>query len=171
MFSAVFVLHSSEAQRKGVEAMATTGKAQGDDRDLSQRSTIRTDEDLNTSTATRESDTGGVTPGQSSSGIASESESVGIGGLSSIPGGRSRSSISSSSNEAAEGWTGQFRESASDLVNRAQDVASDVAQRAQDIASQATDQLGTTIRRYPIQSLLIGFGIGCAVGMLLPSRR
>jgi ElaB/YqjD/DUF883 family membrane-anchored ribosome-binding protein len=59
---------------------------------------------------------------------------------------------------------------ASNVANRAQSLASDVASRAQDMASSAADKTSSTIREYPLQSLVAGFGLGCVVGFLISRR-
>lgn len=72
---------------------------------------------------------------------------------------------------ATEGWSEQLKGSASTLLDKAQEKATDVANRAQDIASQTTENAETIIRRYPLRSLAVGFGVGVLVGLLMPSRR
>lgn len=70
-----------------------------------------------------------------------------------------------------ENWD-DVKQGARDAVQRARDIATDVAGRAQEQASQAVDDVGGLVRRYPFQSVLIGFGIGCLIGAALsPSRR
>jgi ElaB/YqjD/DUF883 family membrane-anchored ribosome-binding protein len=49
----------------------------------------------------------------------------------------------------------------------ARDMARNVAHRAE----QAWEGTGSFIRRHPIPSLLIGLGIGFAIGQILASRR
>ena len=94
--------------------------------------------------------------------------------LSGIPGGKARVGTMKTQS-ATEGWQEELkaglRDSASTLLDRAQETASNVTRRAQDIATQATENTETAIRRYPLQSLAVGFGIGVLIGLLIPSRK
>jgi ElaB/YqjD/DUF883 family membrane-anchored ribosome-binding protein len=62
----------------------------------------------------------------------------------------------------------------SDFAEKAQDVASDVMSKAGDLASDAGDKVKEVaenvpklIRQYPLQSLLIGCGIGFIAAMAI----
>lgn len=70
----------------------------------------------------------------------------------------------------AAGVVSNIRDGASQLFERAQDVASDVAEKAQDYGGKAIDETTTLIKRYPAQSLLIGFGAGLLVGIVLARK-
>lgn len=68
------------------------------------------------------------------------------------------------------GWQG-VKDKASQMVSRAGDVASDVAGKAQKKASDAVEGTSSLIRRYPVQAVLIGFGLGAIMTVALRSRR
>lgn len=89
----------------------------------------------------------------------------------------------SSLNESrrTEGWQAQAEKTATDVASKVQDFAKDFGAQAkdyatnagkkvQDLASNAADKTSDTIREYPLQSLLVGFGLGCVVGFLLPRK-
>lgn len=76
-----------------------------------------------------------------------------------------------------EGWqqgasqlAGRAQEIASNVAGRAKEVATDMGGKARDFANNAADRTSSAIREYPMQSLLVGFGIGCLVGFLIPRR-
>jgi ElaB/YqjD/DUF883 family membrane-anchored ribosome-binding protein len=79
----------------------------------------------------------------------------------------SRSSISEQIGDRASNLIGRAQERASELTHRAQEVA----HRAQEAAGDYVDSTGKLIRRYPIQSVLIGLGVGILAGVLLSPRR
>ena len=110
------------------------------------------------------------------SGAGSTGTQSGTTNLSSIPGGRSRTV----GEGVEEGWSG-LREGASHAVERAQEVvtvlahrgkekATELAGSARELATTTGDNLSTVVRRYPVQSLLAGFGFGCLLGLLIPRR-
>jgi len=81
----------------------------------------------------------------------------------------------------SEGWSAQVQQGASDIAGKVQDLASkygsqakdlasDAGKKVQDFASNAAEKTTGAIREYPLQSLLIGFGVGCVVGLLIPRR-
>lgn len=53
------------------------------------------------------------------------------------------------------------REVKDELMDRAKNFASDISNRASDTADAVT----TKVKENPLQSMLIGFGIGCIVGV------
>jgi ElaB/YqjD/DUF883 family membrane-anchored ribosome-binding protein len=55
------------------------------------------------------------------------------------------------------------REMGADFMDKAKSTATDIS----DKASQATDYVSTTIKNNPVQSLLVGFGLGCVAGALV----
>jgi len=81
----------------------------------------------------------------------------------------------------SEGWSAQVQQGASEIAGKVQDFASkygtqakefanDAGKKVQDFASNAAEKTSGTIREYPLQSLLVGFGVGCLVGLLIPRR-
>jgi len=81
----------------------------------------------------------------------------------------------------SEGWSAQVQQGASEIAGKVQDLASnfgaqakdfaaDAGKKVQDFASNAAEKTSGTIREYPLQSLLVGFGVGCLVGLLIPRR-
>ena len=87
-------------------------------------------------------------------------------------------SLTERAKDAASSVTERAKDLASSAAQQAGDIGSSVAQRAQNVASSVADTAGdyaatvghraedlaedvtTWIRRYPVQSLLIGFGAG-----------
>lgn len=68
----------------------------------------------------------------------------------------------------------QGKETVQEWATAAADVAGQVKDKAVELASTAADRAGDLgqdvtrlIRRYPLQALLIGFGVGFGVGFLL----
>jgi len=72
--------------------------------------------------------------------------------------------------EGVESW-GDVKEKAGQVVDKARNLASDYAGRAQELSGQAVDQVSGAVRRYPFPAVLVGFGLGAAVGALLSRRR
>ena len=150
--------------------MATTAKAQGSN-PLENISKETTNQDTNRGFKHEESQGVGEKKEGTLSAPMGEAGNFAQGkaGLSGIPGGKSQSGADKQT--ATEGWTDKLKQGATTLVDRAGDIAGDVAERAQNTVSEATENVGSTIRRYPVQSVLVGFGVGCLVGLLLPFRR
>ncbi len=73
-------------------------------------------------------------------------------------------------NTAAEGWD-MLSSKAEETFGKAKGMASDISGQVQEGASAALDTVSTTVKRYPYQSILVGFGLGCAVGALLANIR
>jgi hypothetical protein len=59
---------------------------------------------------------------------------------------------------------------ATELFRKGQEIAGDVMEKATEYASDASEEVTTVLRRYPVQSLLVGFGLGCFVGALVSRR-
>jgi ElaB/YqjD/DUF883 family membrane-anchored ribosome-binding protein len=69
--------------------------------------------------------------------------------------------------EKAREFVGKAQENASTMMNRAGEVAGQIQDAASEYVESATEYL----RRYPVQSVLIGFGAGIVLGALLSPRR
>jgi ElaB/YqjD/DUF883 family membrane-anchored ribosome-binding protein len=78
--------------------------------------------------------------------------------------------VSDHAQEVAHHVSDHAQEIASNVTEKARAFASDFAGRAQGAASQAAKKTTKAIKDYPMQSLLVGFGIGCLVGFLIPRR-
>jgi ElaB/YqjD/DUF883 family membrane-anchored ribosome-binding protein len=87
----------------------------------------------------------GVTTGGTTSGTAH---------MSSIPGGKA----------------GQKADEGKDTLAKGQEIAADLKSKAQDYGTQAFDRFSGYLEDYPMQSLLVGFGVGCLVGVLIGRR-
>lgn len=68
----------------------------------------------------------------------------------------------------------QGKDTAQEWAATAANAAGQVKDKAVELASTAADSVGDLgqditrlVRRYPLQALLIGFGVGCGVGFLL----
>jgi len=55
--------------------------------------------------------------------------------------------------------------------DRAQDMAQSAMHKVQEFSGTALKQSGSFIRRYPAQTILVGFGLGVVFGMTLLNRR
>ena len=78
---------------------------------------------------------------------------------------------------SATGLMDQARDVASDVAEMAQEWASDIAQGAEtaytitrDTVISAEESLESFIRRRPIESVLIAFGVGCLAGCAMSRR-
>lgn len=86
--------------------------------------------------------------------------------LSSIPGGKSQQFADT----VKEGWS-SGREKATSLAHTAQDYALGWYDTAKELAGSAGESASVVVRRYPIVSVVAGFGIGYLLGALLKRRR
>ncbi len=87
---------------------------------------------------------------------------------------KSQSSRAGSSVAAAidEGHTvfDSLKDSGSNVAGKAKDMATNLKDKAQEYGGIAVDETSSFIKRYPAQSLLIGFGAGLAIGLLVARR-
>lgn len=77
--------------------------------------------------------------------------------MSAIPGGK----------PPTEEKTDTVSSQASDLVNKGQKIASEVVDKAGEYTADARREVGELVRKYPLQSLLAGFGVGWLAGLAL----
>ena len=132
-------------------------------------------------TAYKSKDTSGNLFGSSGAGHASASAGDFGGGESS-----SQEQRKDDRHSAKEGWSGQSekwmgqaqdavknaRHLASDAAGAAQDYVREISGQAQEIAEEAVETMSASVRRNPTQAILLGFGVGCLIGLwLLPRRR
>ena len=86
-------------------------------------------------------------------------------------GGELRSAVSDIVGEdkmnKANEFVGRAQDSAAALKDKAQQLANQVQERASGYVDDASEYL----RRFPIQSVLIGFGVGILIGALVVPRR
>jgi len=72
--------------------------------------------------------------------------------------------------QQAQKWVSQAQDAAKNAAQVTQDYARDLRGQAGDAATVAIDELSETVRRNPTQALLVGFGVGCLIGLLIPRR-
>ena len=92
------------------------------------------------------------------------------GGLTSIPGGKASTGNKPHREKRIKPKLNQLSQKAQEVAGRAQDMAGDLAKQAQEFTDETLDNLRHTVKENPVQSLLIGFGVGCLIGALLPRR-
>jgi ElaB/YqjD/DUF883 family membrane-anchored ribosome-binding protein len=81
--------------------------------------------------------------------------------MSTIPGGKQGDTAATANDFFRKG-----QEIAEDVAGKAKEYSAQVAEKASEYASEATDEVSAVLRKYPLQSLLVGFGLGCLVGVL-----
>ncbi len=64
-----------------------------------------------------------------------------------------------------------MKDGAQQAVQKARDIASDVAGKAREQAGAAVEKATSTVKQYPFQALLVGFGVGALMGVALGKRR
>lgn len=86
------------------------------------------------------------------------------------------SSVKTDSNERSEKRPAEHN--GSNVMDRVQGMATDVMDKAKEGATEAKDRVKEAfenvpeiIGRYPLQSVLIGFGLGVLAAMLLNGRK
>ena len=100
----------------------------------------------------------------------------------------SSSSSSSSSTSGENRWKSQGRaataaaldegshvfenvkDQGTQVVDRVKEMATNLKDKATEYGEMAIDNTSSLIRRYPAQSLLVGFGAGLAIGLLVARR-
>lgn len=80
-------------------------------------------------------------------------------------------SAAASVEDTASHIMGNIKETAQGAADKAKEALSQVAEKAQEYGETAVSETSSFIKRYPLQSLLVGFGLGFLVGMNLPSKR
>ena len=75
------------------------------------------------------------------------------------------------SEAVSSGDISQLRDRATEGFSTIRDSAGEYLGHAGEFVGQYSDDAVTYIRRYPVQSVLVGFGIGALVGLLLTPRR
>lgn len=88
--------------------------------------------------------------------------------MSTIQGGRQKEETKPG--EMASATSEFFRkeqEFVKDVAEKTKQVATDVTDKAGEYLSDASKEVNTVLRKYPLQSLLAGFGLGCLVGVLV----
>lgn len=63
-----------------------------------------------------------------------------------------------------------LKETSGQVADKAKEFATNIKDKAQEYGEMAIDETGSFIRRYPAQSLLVGFGAGLAIGLLVARR-
>ena len=71
---------------------------------------------------------------------------------------------------SAQAGISNFRESAAKLAKKTRETMGEVAERAQEYGETALEETSSVIRRYPAQSLFIGFGLGILIGVAISRR-
>lgn len=69
--------------------------------------------------------------------------------------------------EKLEAW----RDRATEGLSTAREKVGEYAEQAKDVAAEYADDVNTYFRRYPIASVLVGFGVGILVGAMVSPRR
>jgi hypothetical protein len=73
------------------------------------------------------------------------------------------SDLAGKATETAKEWASSVGDAAVHAKDKAQEVVSAAAEKAEDVGKELT----TLIRRYPVQSLLVGFAIGLLTAQLV----
>jgi ElaB/YqjD/DUF883 family membrane-anchored ribosome-binding protein len=63
------------------------------------------------------------------------------------------------------------KETHADADKSAADMVRDVAQTAAHTTSEIMKDLSEVVKKYPVESAVVGFGIGCLLGALFTRRR
>lgn len=63
-----------------------------------------------------------------------------------------------------------LKDSSSNVAGKAKEIATNLKDKAQEYGGIAVDETSSFIKRYPAQSLLVGFGAGLAIGLLVARR-
>ncbi|MBI1860025.1 MAG: hypothetical protein HYR96_03785 [Deltaproteobacteria bacterium] len=58
------------------------------------------------------------------------------------------------------------QEIAEEVAEGVAEKAAGMAEAASSYATQARKTVGSTVKKYPLQSLAVGFGLGCVAGIL-----
>lgn len=64
-----------------------------------------------------------------------------------------------------------IRDTATQGLTAARNAVGEYATQAKDFASEYAGELNTYVRRYPVPSILVGFGVGILLGALISPRR
>lgn len=60
--------------------------------------------------------------------------------------------------------------STGEFLKRSQEYAQHFAEKAREVSVNATEEVANVLRKYPIQSLVAGFGLGVLAGVLISRR-
>lgn len=122
-------------------------------------------EALNTNTQSGKSATSSTENKQAGSQTSGGWQSGNSGKMSAIPGGRKEDKADKSDNdsEGPEAAT-------SELFRKGKDMVTDFAGKASEFSSDNLKEIGGMLKKYPVQSLAIGFGAGVLVGALVSRR-
>jgi len=84
--------------------------------------------------------------------------------MSAIPGGKSQGEEGESEEEGLSG------KGATELFRRGKEMATDLAGRAQEYGVDASKEVSAVLKKYPLQSIAVGFGLGIVAGSLISRR-
>jgi len=84
--------------------------------------------------------------------------------MSAIPGGKSQGEEGESEEEGLSG------KGATELFRRGKEMATDLAGRAQEYGADASKEVSAVLKKYPLQSIAVGFGLGIVAGSLISRR-
>jgi len=84
--------------------------------------------------------------------------------MSAIPGGKSQGEEGKSEEEGLSG------KGATELFRRGKEMATDLADRAQEYGADASKEVSAVLKKYPLQSIAVGFGLGILAGTLVSRR-